>query len=409
MSEVVPSEEELLSVIAEIKKGEPELGIKKVLAAVTAQQPTWAVSEKRVKKLMQSLGLVRSTHLLKSGVEDDPSVPVSFIDPKLDLKATSTAIEARMVDRITGKGLFAARDLNKDEIIFEETPFIFFPVWDLYNEARIGNVCALCTKPFKKVSHSVLSVRCQHCDVSYCSAGCRKTAWESFHKLECTHLNPAMSNYINMCSSEQWAAAMAVARIYCHLILANDRGDLDAVLAHYDAFATVNQIERQAKETAWIFMEHNTRELWTKARKLLSKALNPPPKKCKITNPLPEEFAKKLFDDEDTFLEYLGKYNINNQNGGLYLVQSHMNHECHPNVCIEHPVRLSDYKISVRAIRDIKKGEQLFETYVNPRWNKETRTNYLSTNYMFTCNCNRCKTDGPVTEELRLGLRLRPE
>jgi hypothetical protein len=100
MSEVVPSEEELLNVIADIKKADPELGIKKVLAAVNAQQPTWAVSEKRVKKLMQSLGLVRSTHLVKSGVEDDPSVPVSFIDPKLDLKATSTAIEVRPLDLI---------------------------------------------------------------------------------------------------------------------------------------------------------------------------------------------------------------------------------------------------------------------------------------------------------------------
>jgi hypothetical protein len=37
MSEVVPSEEELLNVIADIKKADPELGIKKVLAAVNAQ------------------------------------------------------------------------------------------------------------------------------------------------------------------------------------------------------------------------------------------------------------------------------------------------------------------------------------------------------------------------------------
>jgi hypothetical protein len=93
MSEIVPSEEELLNVITAVKKADPELGIKKVLAAVNAQQPTWTVSEKRVKKLMQTLGLVRATHLVVSGVEDDPSVPVSFIDPKLDLKATSTAIE----------------------------------------------------------------------------------------------------------------------------------------------------------------------------------------------------------------------------------------------------------------------------------------------------------------------------
>jgi hypothetical protein len=97
MSEIVPSEQELLNVITSIKQAEPELGIKKVLAALNGQQPTWTVSEKRVKKLMQILGLVQSTHLVKSGVEDDPSVPVSFIDPKLDLKATSSAIEVSRI------------------------------------------------------------------------------------------------------------------------------------------------------------------------------------------------------------------------------------------------------------------------------------------------------------------------
>lgn len=193
------------------------------------------------------------------------------------------------------------------------------------------------------------------------------------------------------------------------MILAHQRGELDQVLGHLDAFATVSQEERQAKETEWIFMEAPTRELWTKARDLLRAAYKTPSKRCKITTPLPEALQQKLFDDEETFLNYLGKFNINNQNGGMYLVHSHINHNCHPNVSIDYPQRNSQYKLTVRAIRDIRKGEQLYETYVNPRWNKDTRQTYLDKSYLFTCQCDRCVNDTPLTDELKRGLRLRDE
>lgn len=313
-----------------------------------------------------------------------------------------------MIDPVTGKGLFAARDIAKDETIYSETPFMYFPPWEGYALARNGEACGLCAKPFVSRLNRLV-VRCRHCDQAYCNKTCKTTALDTFHQLECYQLNPAFREFANFCDGEQWAAPMAVSRMYAHMILAHQRGELQTVMNHYDAFATVNQAERQAKETEWIFMEHPTRELWAKARNLLRKAYHPPPKKCKLKEPLPPAIAAKLFDDEDTFLNYMGKFNINNQNGGMYLVQSHMNHDCHPNVSIEHPYPLSQYKLAVRAVRDIKKGEQLCETYVNPRWNKETRVNYLDKTYMFKCHCERCEKDLPLTDELRKGLRLRAE
>ncbi|KAI8366777.1 uncharacterized protein BYT42DRAFT_648852 [Radiomyces spectabilis] len=408
MSEkITPTEEELVKAITQIKLDNPDLGIKRVAVKLTEDQPTWQVSEKRVKKMMQTHGLVQTAEPVKSGVEDDPSVPVSFIDPKLDIKSVSDKVVAKMIDKVTGKGLVAARDIAKDETIFTETPFVYFPPWEGFSLARTGDACGLCAKPFARVHR--LMARCSHCDMNYCSKTCKATAWETFHQLECANLNPAILDLMNFCQAESWSGPMAVSRMYAHIILAHQRGDMQAVMAHYDAFATVNQAERQAKETEWIFMEHPTRELWAKARQMLSKAYRSPPKKCKITQPLPEDVATKLFDDENTFLNYLGKFNINNQNGGMYLVQSHINHNCAPNVCIEHPFHATQYKLAVRAIRDIKQGEQLFETYVNPRWNKETRINYLDKTYMFKCNCARCEKDEPLTDELRRGLRLRPE
>ncbi|KAJ8660171.1 hypothetical protein O0I10_004030 [Lichtheimia ornata] len=404
---IIPSQDELLEAIQKIKISNPEYGIKKVTQQLSQDQTKWTVSEKRVKKLLQANGLTNTQQPVKSGVADDPSIPVSFIDPKLDLQSVSTNVVAKMIDPVTGKGLFAARDIAANETIFEETPFMYFPPMEGFNLIRDGNACGLCAKPFLRQSR--LAARCSHCDTVYCTKQCKSLAWESFHQLECTRLNPAMSTFMNFCEGESWTAPMAVSRMYAHMILAHQKGNLESVKGHYDAFATVNQAERQAKETEWIFMEHVTRELWTKARTLLSKAYNPPPKKCKINVPLPEAFAKELFEDEDTFLNYLGKFNINNQNGGMYLVQSHMNHSCWPNVAIEYPGRMSQYKLAVRALRDIKAGDQLCETYVNPRWDKETRTNYLDKSYMFKCQCERCEKDLPLTDQLRKEMRLRAE
>ncbi|CAO3610913.1 unnamed protein product [Cunninghamella echinulata] len=348
-------------------------------------------------------------NIIKSGLEDNPSIPVSFIDPQLDIQSVTPKVTAKMIDNVTGKGLFAAVDIAKDDIIFTETPLTYFPPWEGYNLARSGNACGLCCKPFLRRG-MIQGIRCQHCDISYCSKTCKQQAIDTFHPLECPGLNPKVLPFINNCMNEDWQAPMAVFRIYAHLMLSHQRGELDKVLMHYNAFATVNQAERQAKETEWIFMEHPTRELWAKTRALLKDALYQPPKKCKINQPLPDKLLNDLFNDEDTFLNYLGKFNINNQNGGMYLIHSHINHDCYPNVSIDYSTtNQSQYKLMVRAVRDIKKGEQLFESYVNPRWNKETRQNYLSKSYLFDCKCNRCETDGPLTDELRQGLRLRDE
>lgn len=408
---IIPTEEELISAIQNVKLELPEAGIKTVATKVLVKQPNWQVSEKRVKKYMQQSGLTNSAPAAKepvrSGLADDPSVPVSFIDPKIDFKSVSDAVEARMVDQVTGKGLFAARDIKRDETIFTETPFAYFPPWEAFNLARSGNACGLCCKPLIYPNRN--TQHCGHCNMFYCSKECRITAWEKFHQLECTNLNKAVVAFMSFCEMEKWQAPMAVSRIYAQMILAHQRGELDQVLGHLDAFATVSQEERQAKETEWIFMEAPTRELWTKARDLLRAAYKTPSKRCKITTPLPEALQQKLFDDEETFLNYLGKFNINNQNGGMYLVHSHINHNCHPNVSIDYPQRNSQYKLTVRAIRDIRKGEQLYETYVNPRWNKDTRQTYLDKSYLFTCQCDRCVNDTPLTDELKRGLRLRDE
>jgi hypothetical protein len=253
---VIPNEDELVQLIQNIKLEQPEFGIKKVTQEIVEREPQWQVSEKRVKKYMQLQGLTQGSSIIKSGVAEDPSIPVSFIDPKLDLKAFEKVV-ARMVDPVTGKGLFAAEDVKKDDIFFTEAPFVYFPPWEGFNLARGGNACGLCCKPLLYPNST--TQHCGKCGVYYCSKQCRSTAWDTFHQLECTNNNPKAGDFINFCQMENWQAPMAVARIYAYYILANQRGELEKVMGHIDAFATVDQAERQAKETEWIFMVRRER------------------------------------------------------------------------------------------------------------------------------------------------------
>lgn len=109
---VVPREDELVEAIKNLKLENPEFGIKKVFTKLSETHATWTVSEKRVKKLMQAQGLTQQNQhgeqqqqqqeqqqaeqqVEKSGVEGDPSIPVSFIDPKLDITSVSTSVVVR--------------------------------------------------------------------------------------------------------------------------------------------------------------------------------------------------------------------------------------------------------------------------------------------------------------------------
>ncbi|KAJ3101312.1 hypothetical protein HK100_004562 [Physocladia obscura] len=45
------------------------------------------------------------------------------------------------------------------------------------------------------------------------------------------------------------------------------------------------------------------------------------------------------------------------------------------------------------AKRDIRKGELVTHSYVDPSWNREKRRQYLKDVYYFDCNCERCEVE----------------
>lgn len=77
--------------------------------------------------------------------------------------------------------------------------------------------------------------------------------------------------------------------------------------------------------------------------------------------------------------------------GGLYVLHSHINHSCYPNVSVRHfDQRTALSRITLVAKRNIAPGEELFITYVNPELPLETRRRSLLEWGFGKCTCERC-------------------
>ena len=83
--------------------------------------------------------------------------------------------------------------------------------------------------------------------------------------------------------------------------------------------------------------------------------------------------------------------------GGLYILHSHLNHSCSPNISVRHfDQRTCLSRITLVAIKDIEIGEELFITYVNPTAGLKTRREELLSWGFGFCMCERC-----VEEEIK--------
>jgi len=72
---------------------------------------------------------------------------------------------------------------------------------------------------------------------------------------------------------------------------------------------------------------------------------------------------------------------------GLYPLTGMMNSSCSPNT--QNSID-NDYCCTVRAVREIKKGEEICDTYTSTLTNTQTRLSHLQRTKYFTCQCSRC-------------------
>ena len=123
----------------------------------------------------------------------------------------------------------------------------------------------------------------------------------------------------------------------------------------------------------------------------------------------------KQFEDGDkkSFQQAIGilrnntmTYNQTRDNVDLYLALALINNSCSPN-CATNALLDNPNIREVRAVYDIKKGEEITVTYENVYMyhNKAERQKKIKENWDFDCICERCER-GDLLEELELKASL---
>ncbi|KAL4065513.1 hypothetical protein V8B97DRAFT_1166233 [Scleroderma yunnanense] len=419
-------DEELRAALINLKKEKPNLGVAKIHSLLLETNPTWSVSEKRVRKILQTEGLLANSAPEKGdGKEQHENgtarlCPSSSLNESLDVNKWSNKIEVRYFDAMRGKGLIATED-----------PFILAPEWEVYDLQVASRACAFCSTIIRE--HSPLHVPCSAsvsqtpCPAIFCNRLCRMQS-DKIHPLLCPTRNPASVPLIAFARNTEWLAIQALVQCTSRLLLASqtDDGSLDLDQQVLQSLAVLGMEER-FRALSGQGLEPD-RETWRKAFQLYIQAFKEPKttaeqrKLAKILRkPIPESLQREFFE-YDGFLRGLGRMSLNIEaHGGLYRLHSHLNHSCSPNVSVRHlDQRNALSRITVLAKKDINPREELLITYTDPSCSLRDRRRRLAEWGFGLCQCERCvaeeeelKTSGVVPEpgdnladHLRAGLGL---
>lgn len=387
---VVPHERQVVEAVIALWKEDAlteSLGASKLHALVKKKHPTWQLSEKRVKSLLKQYGLLASGDQTPfSYAKDITSQPTPHITLPDNVLLVMTAKR--------GKGLYAKRDIAEGTLLWEEKPLFLVPLLAHYQLIVSGKACTHCGKlgnATSKAGETVLrGLDCNVCAEIWCTLKC-KSLDQALHS-SLKHGTRATAKVVDalafsklteFCISEQWNALYAIAMIYAFIIL----DKLGVKGEQFLAMARVSQKTRykalnssagafDSMQGGALFVEEQQEQLWKQGYMY-------------FTNAFPKA-AETVSMDE--FLYLMGTYNINNLDLSIFLLQSHLNHNCAPNCDVETAVQKYD-GLKVRAARDIKAGEELTTSYVNPAHTVQQRQRELRVNWGFVCKCQKCKDD----------------
>ncbi|RDB23340.1 putative protein lysine methyltransferase SET5 [Hypsizygus marmoreus] len=401
-----PDEDTLRSALVTLKSEFPTLGIVKTHALLLTRYPEWAVSEKRTRKVLQTEGLVLGDSPSPQSGGSTPQIvyPSSRIIPDLDIPKWTTKVQVKYFDKKKGKGLIALQDISEGEAIWREDPFVIAPEWEIYDLQTSSAACGFCTTPLDPTSPLVLpcpaSTSSSYCPYRFCNRLCLSRSAKD-HTLLCPSQNPASIPLLSMARETQWMALHALAHCTARVLLAGQRsaeeersdwriirGFAELGLEERFKYSFKQNGQSEPDRAAWkkahilyvqAFLKPKTPEEQTKLAKILKKPITP-------------EIARELFEYDPGFLRGLGRMSLNLEgHGGLYVLHSHLNHSCSPNVSVRHlDKRTALARITLLAKRPIKAGEELLVTYVNPSLGVRARRQELRAWGFGDCVCARC-------------------
>ncbi|KAI6022917.1 hypothetical protein BKA83DRAFT_356490 [Pisolithus microcarpus] len=379
MSRHAVLDDELRAALITLKQEKPTLGVAKIHTLLLDTNPTWSVSEKRVRRLLQEEGLLNNIGIANaSGKANDEKehngvYPSSSLNKTLDVNKWSKKIEVRV--------FVATEPISQGERIRS----VLAPEWEIYDLQVSSRACGFCSTIIR--DHSLLQV----------PVLCRLQS-EKVHPLLCPARNPASIPLLAFARRTEWLAVHALAQCTSRLLLASQADDdsLDLDLQVVQSLAVLGMEERF--RTLIDQGVEPDRETWRKAFELYLRTFKEPktaPEQKKLAKilrkPIPESLQKELFG-YDTFLRGLGRISLNLEaHGGLYRLHSHLNHSCSPNTSVRHlDQRTALSRITIVAKTDINPGDELLISYTDPSCDLRARRRRLAEWGFGPCQCGRC-------------------
>lgn len=134
---IVPTDDELKPIVVSLREAHPALGIAKLLAQLKIDQPTLSVSEKRLRKVLQTNSgdnnngeaskLATSEGQGKGEKEAGTGTKELIAETGIDKSinwSIAPKVKVKMFKSGRGKGLVAREKILEGEVIWSEDPWI---------------------------------------------------------------------------------------------------------------------------------------------------------------------------------------------------------------------------------------------------------------------------------------------
>lgn len=282
-------------------------------------------------------------------------------------------------NKTLGRHLVASCDIAANSEIFNEHPLVFGPKFfgsvDDCKEAPLK-----CVGCFKTIAGQLFS--CPRCNWPACAPDCSGLDMGKLHGIECSVL--ALGTRI-------------------HLEKAMTRPDFFRLESILPLKCLLMQMKHPHKYADLMRMESHLDQIkGTELHKEFSQIVSflndhflTPLKKYD------ERSEKKLFANMETQESLLALCGIIETNAmvircgvdelnGIYKIGCLLEHSCTPNGYFSFDAK-NGFKLTVRAGKDIKKGEHISIMYTNCLWGTAQRQEHLRLTKCFTCTCTRCQ------------------
>ncbi|KAG8878145.1 SET domain-containing protein 5 [Tulasnella sp. 332] len=418
---ISPSDQDVIQAIQASREEHPNLGVARLQAAILSANASWTLSEKRLRKILKTTdGGVDARSAPETPLAPTPTktaphaFPISKLNDELNVEQWTRKVQVKVFGKTKGKGLVATEDIKE---ALHGAPESFRPLPShrpltplndprgIQDAQSTSKRCALCALPL--ISSKFNPIGCGHeCGSVWCSRLCASRSQLS-HPFLCSVQNPAVAPLLKYIREQAWIALGAWTKVVALLL-----GEWSAASSNANVkvgtskewkvvrgLAAMSLRERLKVLSDWEVSQHANGVLWKTSHELYVQAFDAPSDpvsakklaKLKKNKVLPDDIHKELFEFEN-FLIHLGRMSLNLEaHGAIYILHSHLNHSCQPNVSIKHLEGPNQPgRITVIAKTPIAVGEELVVSYVDPEGDVKARRNKLREWNFGECRCKRC-------------------